>query len=255
MLVNRVWQQHFGKGLVGTPSNFGKLGDRPTHPELLDHLATRFLASGWSIKALHREILLSATYQLGCDREEGNAAADPGNQWLGHMNRRRLDVEAWRDALLAASGELDAHVGGSPTELGDAGNKRRTLYGKISRHNLDNLLRLFDFPDPNITSALAAGDDCSLAATVRPQQRVHDRPGASLGGAAGGRGQGRCRPHPQGVRARVRPARRRARRATGAGVPPRPEESVRPGEAKATLSRWEQYAQVLLGANEFTFID
>ena len=107
VLVNRVWQYHFGRGIVGTPSNFGKLGERPTHPELLDHLATRFIASGWSMKTLHREIMLSATYQLSCDRDEHNAAVDPGNQLLWRMNRQRLDVEAWRDALLAVSGKLD----------------------------------------------------------------------------------------------------------------------------------------------------
>src|SRR5581483_9541729 len=112
VIVNRIWQHHFGRGIVGTPSNFGKLGERPTHPELLDHLATRFIASGWSIKALHREILLSATYRMSCDHDEHNAAVDPGNRLLWRMNRQRLDVEAWRDALLAATGELDERLGG-----------------------------------------------------------------------------------------------------------------------------------------------
>ncbi len=152
VLVNRVWQYHFGRGIVATPSNFGKLGERPTHPELLDHLASRFLACGWSIKALHREILMSATYRLSCDGDERNAAIDPANRLLWRMNRQRLDVEAWRDALLAASGELDESLGGPSVDIGSAANKRRTLYGKVSRHNLDSLLRLFDFPDPNITS-------------------------------------------------------------------------------------------------------
>ena len=102
VIVNRVWQWHFGGGIVPTPSNFGKLGQPPTHPELLDHLATRFVAEGWSIKKLHREIMLSATYQLGGAVDEADLKADPANQLYWRMNRRRLDVESWRDALLFA---------------------------------------------------------------------------------------------------------------------------------------------------------
>ncbi len=255
VLVNRVWQYHFGKGLVGTPSNFGKLGERPTHPELLDHLATRFLASGWSMKSLHREILLSATYQLSCDRDEHNAAVDPGNQLLGRMNRQRLDVEAWRDALLAASDELDGRIGGSPADLGDGNNKRRTLYGKVSRHNLNSLLRLFDFPDPNITSG-------ARPVTTVPLQQLfvlnsefmiaRARSLAARLAVEDNEDAGRIR------RAFVRVYGRRAddrevqRALTFLGAP---QEVLQSGESKANLSRWEQYAQVLLSANEFTFVD
>src|SRR5262249_4701693 len=121
VLVNRVWQHHFGKGLVRTTSNFGALGERPTHPELLDHLASRFIPpspqpsppggeggvrGGWSIKKLHREILLSATYQQSSGFSAENSAIDPENRLLWRMNRRRLEVEAWRDAMLAVAGTL-----------------------------------------------------------------------------------------------------------------------------------------------------
>jgi hypothetical protein len=247
VLVNRVWAYHFGKGIVGTPSNFGKLGERPTHPELLDHLATRFIASGWSIKALHREILLSSTYRLSCDHDEGNAAADPGNQLLWRINRQRLDVEAWRDALLAASGELDDRVGGPSVDIGNAGNKRRTLYGKISRHQLDSLLRLFDFPDPNITSG-------SRPVTIVPLQQLFVLNSEFM--VARARSLAAKLTAEKDDTARIRKA---FARVYGR---PASERDVQMGlaflrapDTKATLSRWEQYAQVLLSANEFTFVD
>ena len=152
VLVNRVWQHHFGRGLVATPSNFGTLGERPSHPELLDWLASRFVRGGWSIKRLHREILLSATYQQSSQFDARAQEIDPGNTLLWRMNRRRLEVEAWRDAMLAVSGQLDPTVGGPSVDLDTKGNCRRTCYAAISRHDLAPLLRLFDFPDPNITS-------------------------------------------------------------------------------------------------------
>src|SRR5207245_603958 len=107
VLVNRVWERHFGRGLVATPSNFGNLGERPSHPELLDYLASRFIASGWSLKSLHRTIMLSATYQLSSASDAQGIALDPENTLLWRANRRRLEVEAWRDAMLAVSGQHD----------------------------------------------------------------------------------------------------------------------------------------------------
>ena len=112
VIVNRIWAQHFGRGLVATPSNFGKLGERPTHPELLDDLAVRFIDNGWSLKWLHREILLSATYRQSAKTDESYLKIDPENRWLGRMSRRRLSVEAWRDALLATSGPTLREHGG-----------------------------------------------------------------------------------------------------------------------------------------------
>ena len=152
VLVNRVWQHHFGRGLVATPSNFGALGQRPTHPELLDWLASRFVAGGWSLKALHREILLSATYRQGSRFDARAHEVDPANTLLWRMNRRRLEVEAWRDAMLAVAGRLDPTLGGPSISLDAPTNRRRTYYAAVSRHDLAPLLRLFDFPDPNITS-------------------------------------------------------------------------------------------------------
>ena len=152
VLVNRIWMHHFGRGIVATPSNLGAMGERPTHPELLDYLANQFMANGWSIKALHREIMLSAAYQRSSQYELENARRDPDNRWLWRMSRRRLQVEAFRDGLLAVAGNLDFRIGGPALDLSSDNNFRRTLYGAVSRHNLDPLLRLFDFPDANLTN-------------------------------------------------------------------------------------------------------
>ena len=151
VMVNRIWHHHFGAGLVRTPSDFGFMGDRPSNPALLDYLAARFVESGWSLKALHREILLSAAYQAGGQRTAQNETIDPENRLLWRANLRRLDAEALRDSLLAASGELDLEMGGPPVPLSEAANRRRTVYGFVSRRKLDGTLALFDFPNPNQT--------------------------------------------------------------------------------------------------------
>ena len=151
VMLNRVWAGHFGSGIVRTLSNFGELGDQPSHPELLDSLAVNFIESGWSLKRLHRQIMLSATYQQSSSGDAENLELDPENRLLWRMNRRRLEVEPWRDAVLSVSGQLNSSVGGPSSELNDS-HRRRTLYGYISRHRLNDLLRLFDFPDPNITA-------------------------------------------------------------------------------------------------------
>ena len=152
VMANRIWQQHFGRGIVSTPSNFGALGTRPSHPALLDLLADRLVRGGWSVKRLHREILLSAAYQRASTSIAANEAADPENQWLWRGPRRRLTAEELRDALLAVSGGLDRTIGGPSGEVDDLKNVRRTVYAKVSRLDLGKLLRLFDFPDPHLPS-------------------------------------------------------------------------------------------------------
>jgi hypothetical protein len=152
VIVNRVWSQLFGCGLVATPSNFGALGERPTHPELLDDLAVRFMESGWSLKWLVREIALSATYRQDSRAGARHLAADPENRLLGRMSRRRLTAEEWRDAVLATAGRLDRTVGGPSIDPSDPEGRRRTVYSQVSRLSLNPLLALFDFPDPNLTS-------------------------------------------------------------------------------------------------------
>jgi Protein of unknown function (DUF1549)/Protein of unknown function (DUF1553)/Planctomycete cytochrome C len=151
VMVNRIWQHHFGRGIVDTPSNFGVMGERPSHPELLDYLASRFVESGWSVKAIHREIMLSSAYRLAYGHSEANAAVDPDNRLVWRANFRRLEVEALRDSMLFVTGTLDERTGGPPQDLARANTKKRTIYGRAARSPY-SLLTLFDYPDPNITS-------------------------------------------------------------------------------------------------------
>ena len=151
VIVNRVWGWHFGRPIVATPSNFGKLGDLPTHPALLDDLAARFMANGWSLKWLHREIVRSAAYHQASQGTELTQARteDPENLWLARFDRHRLDVESWRDALLAVDGSLElTRLGGRSGDLDKADFHRRTVYGRVSRQRLADVLKTFDFPDP-----------------------------------------------------------------------------------------------------------
>ena len=122
-MVNRIWQHHFGAGIVRTPNNFGSLGEKPTHPELLDYLADVFVRTDWSIKAIHRRIMLSATYQQSCIANADAMTRDPANLLWGRANRRRLDAEGLRDSLLAVAGTLDRTIGGP----GFASSARRAV--------------------------------------------------------------------------------------------------------------------------------
>jgi len=165
VFVNRVWQWHFGEGLVRTPSNWGLLGEKPTHPELLDYLAARFIEDGWSVKKLQRRIMLSAAYQMSSDISAEAAEQDPGNRLLSHFSRRRLDVEEVRDAMLEIDGTLDLTMGGTlqrgtgtdgensagRLSIDPATSKRRTVYLPLRRSNLPSLLNLFDFGDATTT--------------------------------------------------------------------------------------------------------
>jgi hypothetical protein len=150
VIVNRVWGQFFGQPLVRTPSNFGALGERPSHPELLDDLAVRFMQAGWSLKWLQREIVLSAAYGQSSQTDSRHISADPENRLLSRMSRRRLGVEAWRDAILASTARLREGIGGLSIDPTAPDQRRRTVYSRISRLSLNPMLSLFDFPDPNI---------------------------------------------------------------------------------------------------------
>jgi hypothetical protein len=253
VMVNRIWQQHFGRGIVGTPSNFGALGERPTHPELLDYLASRFVECGWSIKQIHREIMLSSAYRQSSERNAQAMQVDPDNRLLWRMSRQRLKVEEFRDALLAVSGSLDRTMGGPTTNLDSASNLRRTVYAKISRHELNGLLRLFDFPDANITS------DRRSETTV-PQQQLFVLNSAFMANQAKAFAA-RLKNEANDDGARIRRAFVLAfgRSATDDDV----ETGLRYLQGKDSgkdavankLTRWERYAQALLASNEFLYID
>lgn len=145
VIVNRIWKLHFGRGIVETPSDFGTQGEAPTHPELLEDLAKRFVENGWSLKWLHKEIMLSATYRQS---SQVSGDKDPANQYYTRFPIRRLEVEAWRDTMLSVTGRLDHRVGGEPFDLNQSENGRRTLYGTVVRRELTDMLRLYDYPDP-----------------------------------------------------------------------------------------------------------
>jgi hypothetical protein len=162
VMVNRIWLYHFGEGIIRTASNFGQMGERPLHPELLDYLAARFMESNWSVKTIHREIMLSATYALSSELIDKNHQVDSENRLFWRANRRRLDAEALRDSLLYVAGNLEPAAGGPPVELTDDKNRRRTIYGYVSRRKLDTMLGLFDFPNPNSSSAQRIGTNTPL---------------------------------------------------------------------------------------------
>ncbi len=160
VIVNRIWQAHFGEGLVRTPDNFGLRGEAPTHPELLDWLAREFVRSGWSLKQLHRLILNSSTYQMSTAFSEKSADMDPENRLLWRMNRRRLEAEWLRDGLLAVSGQLDRTMGGSlvswqnaeytPGDSVSATARRRAVYLPVVRDRVYDLFTIFDFANPSV---------------------------------------------------------------------------------------------------------
>ncbi len=153
VLVNRVWLEHFGSALVATPSDFGTRSLPPTHPELLDYLASLFMERDWSLKQLHREIVLSAVYQQASDVRVECHKIDPDNAYLWKMNRRRLDFEATRDSMLYVAGRLENQLGGAPLKNSNEPTaSRRTIYSFIDRLNLPGLFRTFDFPNPDATS-------------------------------------------------------------------------------------------------------
>jgi Protein of unknown function (DUF1553) len=248
VIVNRVWKHHFGTGLVETPSDFGSQGARPSHPQLLDDLTARFMANGWSIKWLHREILLSATYQQTSADDPRKHTVDPDNRWLWRMNRRRLEVEVWRDAMLAVAGNLSLERGGAPQELSDPKNRRRTLYGTVKRRELNDLLRLNDFPDPTAHSA-------GRVPTTTPLQQLFVLNGPFIQRQAAALAQRLKVEVGEGIDARVRRAYLLlyGRPATEAQVKLAVEYLAAGDGSRDAL--WEQYAQVLLGSNEFLFID
>jgi hypothetical protein len=245
VLVNRVWMHHFGTPLVATPGDFGLRSEPPSHPELLDHLASTFLEEGWSLKALHRRIMLSGTYQqAGADRAEARVI-DPENALYWRANRRRLDFESTRDALLAVSGRLERAVGGpSFASAGDPLSGRRTLYAQIDRLSLPGLFRTFDFPDPNATSPRRD------QTTVPPQALfLMNHPLARSAAESLARRPDVARL--QNTDARVE---RLFRIAYGRG-PSADEAALARSFLAARPAPWTSFCQALLLANEFVFVD
>jgi hypothetical protein len=271
VIVNRLWHAHFGKGLVATPSNFGTRGDAPTHPELLDWLARRFVQRGWSIKDMHRLILTSQVWRMSSDHDEQNAAVDPENRFYWRFDRCRLDAEAIRDALLAVAGGLDL---ARPAEHPFPDIKtwtwtqhkpfkdvypssHRSVYLMTQRIQRHPFLTLFDGPDTNTTTEKRTSSVVPLQALfwmnsplVREEAERFARILISAGDA---------------------PARVRRAFELAYGRPPSSaeterfvsyvsryhEELLRSGgdETRAELETWTSLARVVLSSNEFVYID
>ena len=240
VFVNRVWQHHFGQGLVRTPSDFGMQGDRPSHPELLDYLATQFVQGGWSVKKLHRSIMLSSAYQLGTEPLAKNMTADPENRLVWRYNRRRVDAEALRDDILDIAGKLDLKEGGKAERLGKD-NVRRTVYTFVSRRKLDSEFALFDFPNPNASSE-------QRTSTNTPLQRLYFMNNAwviAQAKAAAERAQGADTKRVTDLYGLV------LQRGPSAAETKVALEYLRTAGPDA----WTRYAQVLMTSNEFQFIE
>jgi hypothetical protein len=164
--VNRVWMHHFGDGIVPTPDDLGVQSEKPSHPELLEWLAGRFMHDGWSLKKLHKLVLMSATYQQSTTTRADYEQRDPANRLLWRANIRRLDFEGIRDSLLSFSGKLDPQIGGKPINLTDEPySYRRSVYGYIDRGNLPELMSQFDFSDPDMPNS-------KRATSIVPQQAL-----------------------------------------------------------------------------------
>jgi len=247
VIVNRVWSIFFGRGLVATPSNFGQLGSLPSHSELLDDLAVRFMENNWSIKWLVRELVLSSTYQQNSQIISRNELIDPTNIYLWRMNRRRLSVEQWRDSILAASNNLDRR-GGESLELTDAKNVRRTIYGRISRKKLSDILIQFDYPDANVHSAKRSDTTTAIQKLFIINSSFMVEQAKGLAKRITGDSSATDLTHIQSTYALLY-NRQPTREETDLGL-----AFLRlPAEGK--LTRWEQYSHALLAANEMMFVD
>jgi hypothetical protein len=247
-MVNRLWQYHFGEGIVRTPSNFGKLGERPTHPELLDYLAREFIDCGWSIKKMHRTIMLSATYQQASEPAPQTLKADPDNRLIGRMNRRRLEAEAIRDSFLATAGRLDRTLGGRANR--DFSGPRRTLYLLTVRSDRSGFRPLFDVADST------APVDKRVVSTVAPQALfllnhpfVLEQTKALVRQLLGEKGADADRIQRVYVRLFGRPA-TDLEAQIGLDLLTRSVRSTKSREAA-----WKEYCQVLLCTNEFIYVD
>jgi hypothetical protein len=272
VMVNRVWQHHFGRGLVATPNDFGTRGEPPSHPELLEYLARRFVEDGWSVKSLHRIIVLSHAYQLASDEREDTARIDAGNALLSHFTRRRLSAEEIRDNILLVTGDLDRTRGeGHPFPAENTWGftqhtpfsavyetDKRSVYLMTQRLKRHPLLALFDGPDPN------ASTPQRFTTTVAPQSLffindpwVHAKAEKMAGRLIGA--------HPDDATRLNRAYRLMFSRA------PTPTEHQSAAEfltayrgdleqagvaaEQRDAAAWAAYVRVLLGTNEFVYVD
>jgi hypothetical protein len=247
VFVNRVWDMVFGKPLARTTSNFGAMGDRPTHPELLDDLALRFMQDGWSVKRLVRELVMSATYRQSSDGSLANAQIDEANVNLWRMERRRLGIEPYRDAVMAVAETLNLE-GGRSQAVDAVTHQKRTVYSEVSRKELNKTLLLFDYPDANVHAA-------RRSVSTTPTQKLYAmnsvfmieqaRHLAKRVQASAGDDEGRVRFAYELLFSRA-PLKEEVELA---------KEFLRQTGSDSGMSGWEQLAQALLATNEMMYVD
>jgi hypothetical protein len=273
VMVNRIWQGHFGEGLVRSPDNFGKLGERPDNQPLLDWLARRFVESGWSIKAMHRLIMLSSAYQMSTVYDAQAAEADPENRLLWRMNRRRLEAEEIRDAILATAGQVDWSMGGtlltnsnhtyvtstvSKNEV-HYENLRRSVYLPVVRSAVYEVFSAFDFADPSAMNGKRP------STTVAPQALFMMNSPIVLGRTrvlaeqllSGAESDDDARVDAAYQRAYSRPPSpqeiSRALQFVGHYQADLADQKVEPAEAR--VRAWQALCRVILSSNEFMYVD
>ena len=260
VIVNRIWLHHFARGIVTTPSDFGLRSDPPSHPELLDYLATYLMKNDWSLKSLHRLILLSSTYQQSSSEAparggKSRETIDPENRLLSKFPRQRLDFESMRDSLLFVSGQLDSTIGGHAVDIvKDSPAPRRTIYGFIDRQNLPGLFRTFDFASPDSSSPQRFYTSIPQQALFLLNSPFVVDQARNLLGKPGFKDLARDEEKLDWLYHEVvqrAPAEDEIKMALqflkSQDVPATPGEK-HPGP-------WEKYAQVLLLSNEFAFVD
>ena len=255
VIVNRLWQHHFGRGIVATPSDFGKQGERPTHPELLDWLAGELIRGGWRLKPIHKLIMTGAVYIEGAEADSALAAADPDNTLFGRWSRRRLEAEAIRDAMLAVGGTLDGTMFGPGTL--DENHRRRSLYFTIKRSQLIPVLILFDAPDS--LQGLAARSSTTIAPQAlmllnNPQVREYARAfaGRILPGAGTTPAEAIERAYQIAL---SRPPHDDERADALAFVRGQADSYRTAGQADPLAPALADFCQVLMGLNEFIYIE
>ena len=272
VMVNRIWQHHFGQGIVRTPNDFGARGQAPTHPDLLDHLATRFMQAGWSIKAMHRLMMASRTYRMACVENADAVLRDPDNRWRWTFHRRRLAAEEIRDAMLAVSGSLDRSVGGAhPFKpewkwrytqhkpfVDDFATDRRSIYLLQPRIQSHPILGVFDGADGNVATGIRMISTTPVQALFMMNNRLaHTQAERFADRVLSREGTTEQRIDRAYQLAFGRPAsadeirmgqtylRRMADRMPAAGTP----------ETHRLRSAWASYLRVLYSSNEFFFVE
>lgn len=254
VIVNRIWEWHFGTGIVNTPDNFGIMGDQPSNPELLEWLSSQFVAHGRSIKWLQREIMLSAVYQESAEASPEAENKDAANRLYSHFNRQRLDAEELRDSLLTAAGDLDMKNTSGPSEPFGSTNLRRTVFCKVSRFQLNNYFLIFDFPNPSFTAEQRFSSNVPLQqlylmnnAFVYDQasvlaDRVHSLPTEEERITQAYEYVYERKPTPEEMQLGEKFL---------STTPEKPGYAV----ADKPITAWREYAHVLLSSNEFQFVN